>query len=349
MPVYKDQKRGTWYASFYYEDWTGKRCLKKKRGFKTQREAKEYERNFLNKEQQEPDISFETLVDEYFKDLKTRLKATTLQNKRTIFDKKITPYFKNLDISQITPTTVRMWQNEILKQDLAPTYQKTIHNQLSAIMNYAVKYYNLPSNPCHVAGSIGRKKAGAMNIWTLDEYKKAVAYEEKPAAYVALEILFWTGIREGELLALTPADFAPDKKMRITKTMSHIDGDDLFTTPKTPKSTREIDIPDFLYDEVEDYISRLYGIQETDKLFYFSKGFIGKEIKRCAKLAGVKTIRTHDLRHSHASLLIEMGYDIFVISERLGHENVSTTMDVYGHLYPDKQKSLAGDLAKLKR
>ena len=123
----------------------------------------------------------------------------------------------------------------------------------------------------------------------------------------------------------------------------------MFTTPKTPKSTREIDIPDFLYDEVEDYISRLCGIQKTDKLFYFSKGFIGREIKRCAKLADVKTIRTHDLRHSHASLLIEMGYDIFVISERLGHENVSTTMDVYGHLYPDKQKGLAIDLAKLKK
>lgn len=348
MPAYKDEERGTWYASFYYTDWMGNRKLKKKRGFKTQREAKEFEREFLNKEERDCDITFEFLVEEYFKDLSTRLKKTTIAIKRDIFNTKILPYMKNLKISQITPTTVRLWQNEILKGGYAPTYQKTIHNQLSAILNYAVKYYNMSNNPCRITGSIGKKNADSMKIWTLDDYKKFIALEKKPAAFVAFEILFWCGLREGELLALTPADITEDKKIHITKTFVRVDGEELVTPPKTPKSIRDVPIPDFLYNEIQDYISKLYGIQPQDKLFYFTKGFIGKEIKRLHEKAGVERIRTHDLRHSHASLLIDMGYSIFLISERLGHENVETTMNTYGHLYPNKHQEMVDGLEKLK-
>lgn len=348
MPAYKDEERGTWYASFYYTDWMGNRKLKKKRGFKTQREAKEFEREFLNKEERDCDITFEFLVEEYFKDLSTRLKKTTIAIKRDIFNTKILPYMKNLKISQITPTTVRLWQNEILKGGYAPTYQKTIHNQLSAILNYAVKYYNMSNNPCRITGSIGKKNADSMKIWTLDDYKKFITLEKKPAAFVAFEILFWCGLREGELLALTPADITEDKKIHITKTFVRVDGEELVTPPKTPKSIRDVPIPDFLYNEIQDYISKLYGIQPQDKLFYFTKGFIGKEIKRLHEKAGVERIRTHDLRHSHASLLIDMGYSIFLISERLGHENVETTMNTYGHLYPNKHQEMVDGLEKLK-
>lgn len=347
MPAYKDEERGTWYASFYYTDWMGNRKLKKKRGFKTQREAKEFERDFLNKEQRDVDITFEMLVEEYFKDLETRLKKTTIENKKNIFETKITPYFKKLKINQINATSVRMWQNEMLKTDYAPTYIKTIHNQLSAILNYAVKFYNLPNNPCRITGSIGKKNADSMQIWTLEEYKKVIACEDKPAAYIAFEILFWCGLREGELLALTPADITDEKKLKITKSLARVKGEEIISTPKTPKSIRDVSMPDFLYNEVKDYISRIYGIQPTDRLFYFTKGYIKKEIERCSALAGVKRIRTHDLRHSHASLLIEMGYNIFLISERLGHEKVDTTMNIYGHLYPNKQQALASDLDKI--
>lgn len=265
-----------------------------------------------------------------------------------MFDTKILPYLKSLKINEITPTTVRMWQNEILKADLAPTYQKSIHNQLSAILNYAVKYYNLPNNPCRVTGSIGKKNADSMQIWTLEEYKKVIAFEDKPAAYLGFEILFWCGLREGELFALTPADITDDKVIHITKTLARVEGEDLITSPKTQKSIRDVPIPDFLYEEYKDYVSRIYGIQPQDRLFYFTKGFIGKEIKRCCKLAGVKRIRTHDLRHSHASLLIDMGYSIFLISERLGHEKVDTTMNIYGHLYPNKHQEMVAGLDNLR-
>ena len=119
--------------------------------------------------------------------------------------------------------------------------------------------------------------------------------------------------------------------------------------PKTPKSKRNISIPDFLYDDIQNYISKLYGIQNDDRIFYFTKSALSKEIKTSAEKAGLPPIRIHDLRHSHASMLIEMGFTPLEIAERLGHESVKTTLDTYSHLYPDKDQQLADALNRLRR
>lgn len=351
MPVYKDKKRGTWYASFYYTDWTGIRKKKKKSGFIRQSDAKAYERDFLSTTGSAPiasDITFSMLVNEYLKDCSIRLKQSTLQTKENMIRTKLLPYLADMKITDITPLTVRTWQNKMLNSNYTPTYLKTINNQLSAILNFAVKFYGLSNNPCHITGSIGRNSAEAMQIWTKDEYAKFIHEVKAPAAHLAFELLFWTGIREGELLALRPDDFLPSKKLSITKTFSKIKGENIITEPKTPKSKRQIDIPDFLYDEVQEYISKLYDIKDEDRLFYFSKGYLTYHLSRAAEKAGVKRIRIHDLRHSHASLLIDMGFNIFAISERLGHEKVDTTMNTYGHLYPDRRDEMMISLSMLK-
>ncbi len=267
MPAYKDEKRNTWYAMFYYTDWQGVRRRKKKRGFKRKKDAQDYERDFLNKEQRDCNITFKNLVEEYFEDMETRLKTTTISNKKFLFDSKITPYFEKMAACKITAKSIREWQNELLKMNYSPTYLKTINNQLSAVFNYAVKYYGLSSNPCRQAGSMGKKDADSMQIWTLDEFNKFISFVTKPAAHLAFEILFWTGIRSGELLALTPEDILPDKKISINKTYARLDGEDIISEPKTPKSIRIIPIPDFLYDEIWDYINRLGSIEKTDRIF----------------------------------------------------------------------------------
>ena len=87
----------------------------------------------------------------------------------------------------------------------------------------------------------------------------------------------------------------------------------------------------------------VYKIEPEERIFYFTKYHLSSEIKRCAKLAGLQPIRVHDLRHSHTAMLIEKGYNILLISERLGHENVETTLNTYGHLYPNKHRELADD------
>ena len=133
------------------------------------------------------------------------------------------------------------------------------------------------------------------------------------------------------------------------KNYAKIDGEELFLIPKTDKSNRIISIPDFLYDDIQEYISKLYGIKNTNRIFYFTKSALQKDIKYYAEKAGLKPIRVHDLRHSHASLLINMGFDIKEISERLGHESVKTTWDTYAHLYPDTDTKLADELNKLRR
>lgn len=355
MPAYKDKKRGTWYANFYYQDWTGERKHKCKRGFKTQREAKEYERMFLDTLSKSSDILLSSLVETYMKDMKHRLKPTTMENKRTMIESKILPYLGKLKVRDITPLTVRQWQNTLLSltdkngNPYSQTYIRVIHTQLSALLNYATKHYGLTRNPCHIAGPVGQAYADEMKIWTEEQFEIFISYVKKSSYKLAFDILFFTGMRSGELLALTPADILPEKRINISKTYARINGTDLIMEPKTPKSKRCIAIPDFIYDEAQEYISKLYGCQPTDRIFPFTKRALQDELKTKSEKAGLPRIRVHDLRHSHVSLLIEMGYDILEISERLGHKSPKTTLDTYAHLYPDKDKKLASDLNKLRQ
>lgn len=344
-----------WYAAFNYTDWTGKNKHTCKRGFKTQREAKEYEFSILNKQKTNSDILFSSLVENYMEDMSHRLKPTTMENKRNIIEVKLLPYFSQLKVCDIDTIKVRKWQNELISfrdangKPYSQTYLKTCNNQLSAILNYAVSHYNLASNPCRAAGSIGKSKAEEMKYWTQKQYEQFSANIQKSAVRLAFDILFYTGMRSGELLALTPADILPNKRISITKNFAKLNGKELFLIPKTPRSKRNIAIPDFLYDEINEYISKLGEIKQDDRIFYFTKSALEKEIKRVADKTGLPRIRVHDLRHSHASMLIDMGFDILEISERLGHESAKTTMDTYAHLYPDKDQQLANRLNEYRR
>lgn len=348
MPVYKNEKKGTYYSSFYYTDWTGVRKKKKKEGFKKESDAKKFERDFLAKQQNNCDMSFETLVELYLEDAATRVRATTLENKKYVIDLKILPYFKKMNVNDINPNHVRKWQNELMKKGYAATYLKSINNQLSAIFNFAIKYYNLSSSPALKAGTMGKKNAESMQFWTVEEFKKFIEYDDKPISALAFKILFWTGIRSGELMALTFKDVDLDNKIiDINKTYTRLNGNDVISKPKTPKSKRRIAISDSLCQDIKEYKDKLYDFKENDRIFHFTKYFLHHEMRRICKKSGVKQIRIHDLRHSHASLLIELGFTPLLISERLGHEKVQTTLDTYSHLYPNKGDIVANKLNDL--
>jgi len=345
MPVYKDKGRDTWYAKFNYKDWNGEIKQKIKRGFKRERDAKAFEREFLAKTHASPSMSFGTLVSLYMDDCETRLKPTTFENKQYVINLKVLPFFKDMPINSIEPSTVRRWQNELIgdEKGYSQTYLKTVNNQLSAIFNYAMKYYKLPSNPARVCGSMGKKNADSMEFWTVDEFLTFLpAVSHKESTKVMYEVLFWTGIRIGEMLALTLSDFDfMSKTVSISKNFAKAQGKDLILDPKTPKSKRIITIPQFLCDSVSAYAEKLYDYDPTERLFPFSKSHLHTEMKRGVAKTGVKRIRIHDLRHSHASMLIEMGFSPLLISERLGHENVETTLQTYSHLYPNKHGQVA--------
>ena len=225
----------------------------------------------------------------------------------------------------------------------SPTYLKTINNQLSAIFNYAVRYYDLKSNPCAKAGSMGKSKAEEMDFWTGEEFRRFIdSVMNKRLSYMAFMILYWTGMRLGELLALNPKDVDLEKRtIAITKSYQRLGKKDVITPSKTSKSKRVITIPEFLAADIRDYIDSLYELQENDRLFPITKYYLEHEMQRGIKESGVKRIRVHDLRHSHASMLIELGFSPLEIANRLGHEKVETTLNTYAHLYPNKQTKLA--------
>lgn len=169
-------------------------------------------------------------------------------------------------------------------------------------MNYAVIHYRLSANPCRATGSMGKSRAKEMNIWTQKQYKQFSKVIQKSSVKLAFDVLFYTGMRSGELLALTPADILPSKRIDINKNYAKINGEELFLEPKTPKARRCISIPDFLYDDIQEYLSQLYGIEKGDRIFYFTKSALDKGIKKIAARVGLPIIRVHDLRHSHATI-----------------------------------------------
>lgn len=351
MAVFKNKERGTWTAKFYYTDWTGKRKQKKKEGFPTKKTALDFENDFLNKCQTSVDITFKNLVEVYLDDCAARLKPTTIHSKTHIIYTKLIPYFGDLPISAIDVSTVRKWQNTLLsdEKNYSQTFLRTVHNQLSSVLNFAKKYYNLPNNPAALCGSMGKKKADSMQFWTPAEFNQFIAQvSNKPLSVVCFNLLFYSGMREGELLALTLNDF--DFKadtINISKTYARLNGVDLIQEPKTPKSRRTITMPPEVMEMVKDYASKLFDYSPTDRLFPTTKFYLQKEMVRGSSAAGVKRIRVHDLRHSHASLPIEMGFSPLLISERLGHENIETTLNTYSHLYPNKHGEVAAALSKL--
>lgn len=358
MAVYKDKWNGykgeTWRVAVYYKDWKGVRRKHEKRGFKTKKEALAYEREYIAKTSKDINMGFGTFIDIYMSDIKPQLKLSTYVTKENIIETHIRPYFENKSLSEINSTDILQWQNSLLsmrdEQDKAysQTYLRTIQNQMNAIFNHAVKYYDLAKSPCIANRKMGKAKAKEMLFWTLEEYQQFIeAMKEKPISYYAFQILYWTGIRSGELLAITRADFDMENRiLRINKTFQVIKGKEMITTPKTEKSNRKIDLPEFLCDEMQEYFDSLYKLDDNSRIFEVTKSYLHHEMNRGSKATGVKRIRLHDLRHSNCALLINLGYSPTQIAERLGHESITIT-ERYSHLYPSVQKDMAKRLDDL--
>ena len=349
MSVTKDKATGKWMSQLRVTDWTGKTVHKKKRGFATKKEAQQWERDFLNQANASLGMLFRDFIELYLTDMEQRLKKSTMENKRFLIDLKIMPFFGNMPLNEIKAKDVRRWQNEMSSyrdeegNGYSDTYLRTMNSQLSAIFNYAVQYYDLKENPCRKAGSIGKSHASEMLFWTKDEFLRFIdCMMERPIAYAIFMTMYYTGIREGELLALTPADIDfENSTLRINKNFQKIRGEEIITTPKTPKSNRVIAIPETLRICLREYIDQCYGLGPDDRLFPYTKHYLDYELKTGCDRSGVKRIRVHDIRHSHAAALIEMNVSPKLLQDRLGHEKIQTTLDTYGHLYPNKQAELA--------
>ena len=344
MPVYKDEKRNTWYCKCNYRDWLGESKSKMKRGFATKKEALEWEREFLQRQSSSMDMKLSSFVDVYFDDKAPRLKERSIMTKRTLIETKILPYFGDKQMNDITAVDIIKWQNALLNQEYKPTYLRMIQNQLTALFNHAERFYDLKDNPCKKVDKMGRANAKELNFWTKDEFEVFIQCftEEEEMYRIIFLMLFWLGCRVGELLALTESDIDLEGgTVSISKTYFRRNKTDYITAPKTESSNRKITIPQFLQDEIKQFLDRQYELMPEERIFPITDRAIQKKMKQKTEQAKLKPIRVHDLRHSHIALLIEKGMQPLVIAQRVGHDSVNTTMNIYGHLYPNKPKQVA--------
>lgn len=349
MPAYRDEERKTWTANFRYTDWMGKQQRKVKRGFKTKREALAYENSFKATVNANMDMALENFVDVYFNDKKGEFKHRTEKSKKYMIERHIIPYLGAKKMNEISPADILAWQKEIRKKEYSESYQRMLQNQVTALFTHANKIYNLTNNPCQKVKKIGKSDVRRLNFWTYDEYKQFIdTFEREERGFVMFEILFWTGCREGEMLALAKEDIDFEmNQIHIRKTYYRDGGQDYITSPKTEESIRTIDIPIFLKEEIKTYYERLYGYEEDMRLFPITARAVEKLMERHIVMAGVQKIDVHSLRHSAVAYLIKQGIPAMIIKERLGHKDIRITLNTYGHLYPSEQKKVAELMDKL--
>ena len=359
MPVYYNADKKTWYAMFYAKDYKGVNKKYKKTGFKKKKEAQEYEYEFKKKIAKSVNMSFQSLYELYFEDYSKRHKPTAINTVENFFRLHILPFFGDVEISKINSYMIREWQNEMLEKKnengkpFSENSKANIYAALKSLFNWAAKYQELNENPCKNLGAFGSKKnRSEMKIWSVDDFNKfinllEIKNKEKDGKYtdsiIIFKILFWTGLRIGEVLALTFDDInLKEKFIDVNKTISHINKKDYITTPKTLGSVRKVILPENLILDLKLYFSKFekQKISKSERIFNLKKSQLRYILEKYSIQADVEKIRLHDFRHSHASYLLFIQADITAISKRLGHDNLQTTINTYSHLYKDANKQL---------
>lgn len=349
MPAYKNDA-GRWYCAFYYKDWTGKRRKKKKESFGTKREALEWERTFLEQYAGTPEITFSALVKAYFENAQLRLKPQTYYAKHSMAKNHLIPFFGGMTVSKIDRHTVNAWRESVLRKGYKASYLRTLHAILSSIFSYAMKYYGLSQNPATDAGGFIARDEHKMNFWTLEEFQHfAMRSLRLPLHIMAFYLLFWTGMRVGEMLALTWSDIDFQRNtITIDKTLYGLGKRFYVNATKTASGNRVVVMPRFLAAMLRDY-QRLSAYTSEERIVPVTRGALLKKLHEGAKKAGVKDIRIHDLRHSHASLLINAHCTPVEVADRLGHKDPSITLKIYSHMYAAQRTKIADMLDAMKK
>lgn len=350
MPSYYDKKTKSWYCKFNYLDWQGQRQQKMKRGFPRKKDAADFETHFKASQKYDSQTTIGSIADNFLDEITPRRRASTIKNYKTTFEKHIKPYFADLPISELTEKHIIEWQNSLLVSGLSDTYMHKLDSIFRTLYAFGAKRCSLTNNPFDGLEKVGHARADTMKFWTLEQYHRFIALIDDPTKHLAFDLLFYTGIRAGELLALQIGDVdLVQGILHITKSFQRIGGKSIISPPKTKKGIRDIAIPKFLCYEIIEYKKHIYSYNPESPLFVkMCRGTLKYSLDKYSDLAGIPRIRIHDLRHSHVALLIEQGVAPMVIQERLGHESINTTLGTYGHLYPNKQKQVADILDNLK-
>ncbi|PYE91562.1 tyrosine-type recombinase/integrase [Bacillus sp. 196mf] len=341
MVVYKDKERGTYFFVVRVRQFDGTQKQVKRRGFKTKKEAREAEAKILVDKETNSSLTFAQVADSYFDWYCQRRKQSSISTIKTILENHLLERFEKSKINNITAQHIMIYQNEIINQYSA-VYLKKIHTVLSSIFNFAIKFYGLASNPARIAGNFEKESNKRMNFWEFDEFKQFIEVVDDPIYKAFFSTLYYSGARKGELLALTWADINfKENSIDINKTEYNRQ----ITPPKTKSSNRVILLPTYAIDllkELKNHATVKIPLKKDYVVFgelykSITTATLHKDYEKYISISGVKRILIHEFRHSHASYLINKGVSPLVVAQRLGHSNVSTTLNTYSHLYPSKQ------------
>lgn len=356
----KRAKNGTYYfrANLGY-DTNGKKIQKYRSGFKTKKEAREeYSKLILMNPKDLSDTKDKMLFKHYILDIflpwyKTRVKLRTYENRLPTV-KKHFPYFYKLAVDDIEPIHVQNWQLELSKK-FKPSYVRAIQGLFSVAMDRAIVLGIATTNPSKIVGNVKKQKP-KIEFWTKEEFERVLSFIYREDYYqhfifICLWFLFMTGMRIGEATAIQWKDIDFDTGiLAVNKTLYYKNQNDYrFVEPKTKASIRHIVLDKCTLNYLLEWRSGQQNIIKTNFVMSYNgiptqKYSLPTAINRYAKLAGVHRITIHGLRHSHASLLISMGENPLIIKDRLGHEDIETTLGTYGHLYPNSNFEVASKL-----
>ena len=299
---------------------------------------------------------------EYYKIVKkNEVRESTLQQNCRRIESYVMPYFKSRKLANTRLNDYQLWKNEIDKLEVSTMYKNKIYKVFNELINFGVKVEYMEVNHLKKLGNF--KKPGEIvdkniDFWTKEEFDKFIQYGECDCAmntsdnrfvrwgyYVAYNIMFYCGCRKSEVYPLTWKDYK-NGSISITKGLVYkVKGHDyVIAAPKTKGSIREIPVPKQLARVLEEHYKRCQSIYGFNDDFFICGGvapltdtMLDLIKNEWADAVEIKRIRIHDLRHSHASLLIQHGANINVVAKRLGHADVEMTLNTYSHMYKSKE------------
>lgn len=354
MP-YKD-KKGKWVGSVYDERIETSDNRKRKYNFKSKKEASEWETQTINKldmqeKENKTNILLANIFDEFLENKKGVVRESTYKNNRIIIDNHLMPYFKKESLQNLNHNKIIKFRNHLLKNDLSNLRINMIIKMLKEIINYANNVYDLNISVFNQIKPLETNKKKSIDYYTLDEYKALESVIIDDIVYLAFfRLLYYSGLRKGEALALNWNDINFDENMlNVDKSINQKlkDYDYLITEPKNKSSIRNIKLDKKTIEILKELKNHYKGFKSFNNNFFIFGGVkplpettIQQKYNKYIKLANLKKIRIHDFRHSHASLLINSGATVLLVSKRLGHSKVDMTLNTYSHFFENKEQEL---------
>lgn len=362
--VYKDKKTGKWYysVSLGFDTVTGKRIRKVRRGFNTQKEAYEAKTTELKAAQDMGQIAnsgldYDSYMEQLFlPDYKARVQITTYEARLPVF-KKILQHFGNKKLDSISNIDMQVWKNS-LTESYSQNYARMVYGLFSQTLEKAVSLGMIKTNRAKQVGAI-KKENVTVEFWTKGEFQKVLStfnlddyYEHY--SFIIVWLYFMTGLRVNEATALRwKQDIDLDNRtLTVNHSLRLKNSDDWTLGPtKTKAGMRTIALDTDTIEILRVWKARQEEFGKIDFVFSYDgrptwKSTISRIIKRHAKLSGVKPIQAKGLRHSHASFLInEYNANPLIIKDRLGHEDIKTTLSTYSHLYPNVNFEIANSMS----